>query len=58
MDIAKAEESNDQESQQDAGDPESSQSMGIEDDESALNGTEIDRDSVSDLNRTEDMELN
>ena len=63
MDIAKAEETKLQESQQDAGEPEESKSMGFEDDEdqsaiSALNETDIDRDSISALNRTEDMELN
>ena len=60
MDIPKAEETKIQESQQDAGEPEESKSMGFEDDEdqSALNETDIDRESVSALNRTEDMELN
>ena len=59
MDIAKAEETKVEESQQDAGEPEESKSMGFEDDDqSALNETDIDRDSVSALNRTEDMELN
>lgn len=58
MDIAKVEETKYQESQQDAGESEGSESMDIEDDESALTEKEIDRDSVSNLNKTEDMELN